>query len=36
MERQELEREGYLHDKHYLEQLKNINKEHLLTSQGYA
>ena len=35
-ERQEQEKEGYVHDKSYMEMLKNIGKDHLLTSQGYA
>ena len=34
-ERQELEREGLLHQKAYLRQLRTIDKSHLLASQGY-
>ena len=35
VERQELEREGLLHEKSYLKQLRAIEKAHLLSSNGY-
>ena len=35
VERQELEREGLLHEKAYLRQLHTLEKHHLLSSNGY-
>ena len=32
----ELEREGLLHDRDYLQKLQDIDKTHILCSKGYA